>query len=48
HPPVGCNFNTRCHKVQDICHKVDPEFKEVRPGHFVACHLVDGNSIEEG
>ncbi|RPI83183.1 MAG: dipeptide ABC transporter ATP-binding protein [Chloroflexi bacterium] len=48
HPPVGCNFNTRCHKVQDICHKVDPEFKEVRPGHFVACHLVNGNSSEEG
>lgn len=47
HPPIGCNFNTRCHKVQDICYKVDPEFKEVEPGHFVACHLVEGNRAEE-
>jgi len=39
-PPEGCNFNTRCPVVRDICHRTDPEFREVRPGHFVACHLV--------
>jgi oligopeptide transport system ATP-binding protein len=40
-PPKGCNFCTRCPKVMDICHTVDPEFLEVRPGQFVACHLHD-------
>jgi oligopeptide transport system ATP-binding protein len=39
-PPVGCNFNTRCPKVMKICHEVDPEFKEIAPNHWCACHLV--------
>jgi len=39
-PPVGCNFSTRCPKVMQICRKVDPEFKEIAPGHWCACHLV--------
>jgi oligopeptide transport system ATP-binding protein len=39
HPPVGCNFNTRCPIAEEICQN-DPEFREVAPGHFVACHLV--------
>jgi oligopeptide transport system ATP-binding protein len=38
-PPDGCNFCTRCPRVMDICRKVDPEFREVKPGRFVACHL---------
>jgi len=38
-PPVGCNFNTRCPKVMKICHEVDPEFRELEPGHWAACHL---------
>jgi oligopeptide transport system ATP-binding protein len=36
-PPVGCNFNTRCPVVMDICHKEDPEFVDVGGGHWVAC-----------
>ena len=40
-PPEGCNFCTRCPKVMDICHRIDPEFREVAPGRFVACHLHD-------
>jgi oligopeptide/dipeptide ABC transporter ATP-binding protein len=40
HPPVGCNFNTRCPVVMDICHQEDPEFKEVAGGHWVACYRV--------
>jgi len=39
-PPVGCNFNTRCPKVMQICHEVEPEFKEIAPEHWCACHLV--------
>lgn len=39
-PPVGCNFNTRCPIAEDICFKDDPEFREVKPNHYVSCHLV--------
>lgn len=39
-PPEGCNFNTRCPVVMDVCHEEDPEFKEVSSGHGVACHRV--------
>ncbi|MCS7260971.1 MAG: dipeptide ABC transporter ATP-binding protein [Anaerolineae bacterium] len=38
-PPQGCNFNTRCPKVMEICHTVDPPFKDVGGGHWVACYL---------
>jgi oligopeptide transport system ATP-binding protein len=36
-PPVGCNFNTRCPVVMDICRQEDPEFVDVGDGHWVAC-----------
>ncbi len=39
-PPEGCNFCTRCPKVMPVCHEVEPEFKEIAPGHWCACHLV--------
>ncbi|MCC5958487.1 MAG: ATP-binding cassette domain-containing protein [Rhodobacteraceae bacterium] len=38
-PPQGCNFCNRCPKVMDICREIDPEFRELESGHFVACHL---------
>jgi oligopeptide transport system ATP-binding protein len=38
-PPEGCNFCTRCPAVMDVCRRIDPEFREVKPGRFVACHL---------
>ncbi|MGR3709451.1 MAG: oligopeptide/dipeptide ABC transporter ATP-binding protein [Alterinioella nitratireducens] len=38
-PPKGCNFCTRCPSVMDICRQIDPEFREVSAGRFVACHL---------
>ena len=38
-PPQGCNFCTRCPSVMDICKRDDPEFREITPGRFVACHL---------
>jgi len=39
-PPQGCNFNSRCPVAIETCFEVEPEFIEVRPGHFCACHLV--------
>lgn len=37
-PPKGCKFHTRCRYCTEICEQVTPEFEEVAPGHFVACH----------
>ena len=47
-PPRGCNFCTRCAKVMDICRVIEPEFEEVRPGRFVACHLHPSKRFESG
>jgi oligopeptide/dipeptide ABC transporter ATP-binding protein len=38
-PPSGCVFRTRCPKAMDVCSKMEPQWKEVKPGHFAACHL---------
>jgi oligopeptide transport system ATP-binding protein len=43
-PPEGCNFNTRCPVAIDVCFEAEPDFIEVRPGHFCACHLVEPES----
>ncbi len=40
-PPTGCNFNTRCPQVMDICHQYEPSFTDVGDGHRVACFLYD-------
>lgn len=37
-PPSGCKFHTRCELCTDVCKQKIPEFKEITPQHFVACH----------
>jgi oligopeptide transport system ATP-binding protein len=37
-PPRGCNFNTRCPMAREKCFLEEPEYIEIEPNHYVACH----------
>ena len=39
-PKPGCRFASRCKYATDVCFQKMPEFREISPGHFVACHEV--------
>ena len=40
HPPSGCPFHPRCPLAVDRCRTEMPAWRELRPHHWVACHLV--------
>ena len=40
-PPSGCVFHNRCPLATGDCSREIPEYREVLPDHFVACHLAD-------
>lgn len=42
-PPRGCRFHTRCPRAYDRCRMFEPLLREIRPDHWVACHLYDTN-----
>jgi len=37
-PPPGCRFHPRCLQAAGACSEAAPEWREVEPGHWVACH----------
>ena len=40
-PPPGCYFHPRCGHAKDICSQKEPEFRELKPDHFVSCHRAE-------
>jgi oligopeptide/dipeptide ABC transporter ATP-binding protein len=44
-PPTGCTFHTRCPFAQQACQENVPEFREIKPEHYVACHFAEELSL---
>ncbi|MBM3517876.1 MAG: ATP-binding cassette domain-containing protein [Alphaproteobacteria bacterium] len=41
HPPSGCRFHPRCARARALCALETPEFRELAPGHWAACHYAE-------
>lgn len=39
-PKPGCRFAPRCRYAKPICSEKTPEFREIEPNHFAACHIL--------
>lgn len=40
-PPPGCRFAPRCPHATDKCRQEVPEFREIKPGRYAACHYLE-------
>ncbi len=47
-PPAGCRFAPRCPHATDRCRQEVPEFREIKPGRFAACHLLNEEAKKNG
>jgi oligopeptide/dipeptide ABC transporter ATP-binding protein len=45
-PPPGCRFHTRCPYAEARCRVEVPAMRQTNPGHFVACHLREGEPVD--
>jgi len=44
-PPSGCYFHTRCPYAQELCRVETPPLREIKPGHYAACHFSETLSL---
>jgi len=40
-PPSGCYFHPRCHYAVEVCSQEPPQFRELKPDHWVSCHRAE-------
>ena len=45
-PPTGCYFHPRCRYAIERCKQETPEFRELKPDHFVSCHRAEELNLE--
>jgi len=45
-PPTGCYFHPRCRYAEEVCKLKTPEFRELKPDHWVACHRAEELTLE--
>jgi oligopeptide/dipeptide ABC transporter ATP-binding protein len=46
--PSGCRYHPRCPFAQEVCRREDPPLRELRPGHYAACHFPGAAGGEAG
>jgi peptide/nickel transport system ATP-binding protein len=45
-PPSGCYFHPRCRYARERCSQETPALREVKRGHFAACHFAEELSLQ--